>query len=103
MRQYPYRIAKPTEVRSPSRYLIWLGLQQLPSLAGGVFFGSLWLLIQALMPLVLGWAIDFGITAKNWNVLLLSTAGMVLLGALLRAISMRELVNTAASDAIRIG
>ncbi|AJT41636.1 ABC transporter transmembrane domain-containing protein [Psychromicrobium lacuslunae] len=134
-------MAKPTEVRSPSRYLIWLGLQQLPSLAAGVLFGSLWLLAQALMPLLLGWAIDFGVNAQNWSLLLLSAIGMVFLGAvqaifavlrhriavsnwlqasfrsvqlighkisrtgaaLPKAISTGELVNTAASDATRIG
>ncbi|WP_394939342.1 ABC transporter transmembrane domain-containing protein [Psychromicrobium sp. YIM B11713] len=134
-------MADPTEVRSPVRYLAWLGLQQLPSLAAGVLFGSLWLLAQALMPLVLGWAIDYGINERNWNTLLLCAAGIVLLGALQavfavlrhriavsnwlqasfrsvqlighkisrtgaalpRAISTGELVNTAASDATRIG
>lgn len=141
MRTYPYPIKGKADTRTPVRYLLWLGSLQLPSLAGGVLCGSLWLLAQAMMPLVLGQSIDHGILAKDWGALLVGALAMLLQGilqaifavlrhriavsnwlqaafrsvqlighkisrtgdALPAAISTGELVNTAASDAVRIG
>lgn len=141
MRTYPYPINTAPDTRSPVRYLLWLGSLQLPSLIGGIVCGSIWLLAQAGMPLVLGQTIDRGILGKDWNALLIGAALMLVLGvvqaifavlrhriavsnwlqaayrsiqvighkvtrtgdALPSAISTGELINTAASDAVRIG
>lgn len=120
---------------------MWLGSLQIPSLIGGIVCGSIWLLAQATMPLVLGQTIDRGILGKDWGALLAGAAAMLVLGlvqaifavlrhriavsnwlqaayrsvqvighkitrtgdALPSAISTGELINTAASDAVRIG
>ena len=141
MRTYPYPIKTSPDTRSPARYLLWLGSLQLPSLIGGIVCGSIWLLAQATMPLVLGQTIDRGILGKDWGALLAGAAVMLVLGlvqaifavlrhriavsnwlqaayrsvqvighkitrtgdALPSAISTGELINTAASDAVRIG
>lgn len=141
VRTYPYPINTSPDSRSPVRYLLWLGSLQIPSLLGGILCGSIWLLAQAMMPLVLGQAIDFGVIGGNWGALLLGAGAMLVLGvvqaifavlrhriavsnwlqaayrsiqlighkisrtgdALPAAISTGELVNTAASDAVRIG
>src|SRR4029453_9519512 len=49
------------DTRSPARLLLWVGRRQLGTLAGGVVFGTIWMVAQALMPYVLGQAIDDGL------------------------------------------
>ncbi len=45
-------------LRSPSRFLIWMARRQAPNLALGGFFGVVWMGTQAAVPLVLGAAIE---------------------------------------------
>ncbi|MCZ2404343.1 ABC transporter ATP-binding protein [Paenarthrobacter sp. Z7-10] len=77
MRAYPYPIKSEPDVRSPARYLLWLGGQQGPTLATGVLYGSIWMLTQALVPFALGRAIDAGILGKNFGSLLQWTGVLV--------------------------
>jgi ABC-type multidrug transport system fused ATPase/permease subunit len=49
------------DTRSPARLLRWVGRRQLGTLAAGVLFGTIWMVAQALMPYVLGQAIDDGL------------------------------------------
>ena len=49
------------DTRSPTRLLLWVGRRQLGTLAAGVLFGTIWMVAQALMPYVLGQAIDDGL------------------------------------------
>jgi ABC-type multidrug transport system fused ATPase/permease subunit len=49
------------DTRSPARLLLWVGRRQLRTLAAGVLFGVIWMVAQALMPYVLGQAIDDGL------------------------------------------
>jgi ABC-type multidrug transport system fused ATPase/permease subunit len=49
------------DTRSPARLLLWVGRRQLGTLAAGVLFGTIWMVAQALMPYVLGQAIDDGL------------------------------------------
>jgi len=65
------------DTRSPARFLLWIGSHQLPTLAGGVVFGVLWMGSQAFMPLAIGRAIQEGIADHDnhalavWTLLLL--------------------------------
>lgn len=56
------------------------------TLAAGMFFGVVWMSCQAVMPAVLGRAIDRGVTAKDLSQLLVWGSVMLLIG-LLQAVS----------------
>ena len=72
--------------RSPGRFLWWLARGQWHTLAAGMFFGIVWMSTQALMPAVIGLAIDRGIAAKNTDEL--TTWAAVMLGiGLVQAVS----------------
>src|SRR6476660_2923882 len=66
------------DTRSRARLLVWVGRQQLGTLAAGVFFGVAWMLSQALMPFAIGRAIQHGIVDHDnhelayWTLLLLA-------------------------------
>ncbi|MGG5173492.1 ABC transporter transmembrane domain-containing protein [Pseudarthrobacter sp. J1763] len=86
MRAYPYTTKTPADLRSPRHYLTWLGTLQLSTLVGGLLYGILWMMAQALSPLVIGKAIDAGIVGHNMDALWFW--GAVLLGlALLQAVT----------------
>ena len=61
MRSHPLPSPGTPDVRSPGRYLLWVARGQLPTLAGGVGFGMVWMVAQSLMPAVIGRAIDEGV------------------------------------------
>lgn len=65
MRQLP--LDHPGEPRhdSPGRFLWWMARQQWPTLAGGMAFGIVWMSAQAVLPAVIGRAIDEGVAAKD--------------------------------------
>ncbi|MHA7153800.1 ABC transporter ATP-binding protein [Arthrobacter sp. TMN-50] len=71
MRSYPYPDPGSPDLRSPSRYLLWLASKQKATLLAGVLFGTVWMVAQAVMPYVLGRAIDEGVVAGNFSRLLL--------------------------------
>ncbi|MDF1603471.1 ABC transporter ATP-binding protein [Nocardioides sp. YIM 152315] len=50
---------------SPGRFLWWMAGQQWVTLAGGMLFGIVWMSAQAVMPAVIGRAIDEGVAAKD--------------------------------------
>jgi ABC-type multidrug transport system fused ATPase/permease subunit len=60
--------------------MVWLGRQQAGTLVGGVTFGVVWMLAQALVPWALGRAVDAGIEAGSaralagWSAVLLALA-----------------------------
>jgi ABC-type multidrug transport system fused ATPase/permease subunit len=60
--------------------------QQWRTLAGGMFFGIVWMSSLAVMPAVLGAAIDKGVAAKDSQALL-QWAGVMLLVGLVQAVS----------------
>jgi ABC-type multidrug transport system fused ATPase/permease subunit len=70
------------DVRSPARLLVWVGRLQLGTLAGGVLFGILWMVAQALMPFALGRAVEDGIVDENSGALALWAGVLLGLGAL---------------------
>ncbi|POH61119.1 ABC transporter ATP-binding protein [Arthrobacter glacialis] len=69
MRSFPYPDAGSPDLRSPSRFLWWLAKAQRATLLLGIIYGSLWTVSQALIPYVLGQAIDLGIVAGNFRAL----------------------------------
>ncbi len=72
--------------RSPARYLLWSALVQKRTMAGGLGFGVLWMVTQALMPATIGRAIDAGVSGGDTNALLLWSGVLLLLG-LVQALS----------------
>lgn len=73
--------------RSPGRFLWWLARSQWPMMAAGMFFGVVWMCASALMPAVIGRAIDAGVTAKDGHALLLWALALFALGVLQSASS----------------
>lgn len=53
------------DVRSPGRYLWWVARGQMPTLIGGITFGTIWMVAQSVMPAIIGRAIDQGVAAQN--------------------------------------
>ncbi|MDO9456289.1 ABC transporter ATP-binding protein [Nocardioides sp.] len=70
--------------RSPMRFLWWLAKGQWRTLLGGMAFGIVWMSCQAVMPAVIGRAIDRGVSDKDGSVLL-AYAGVMLAIGLLQA------------------
>ena len=61
MIKLPFADPGTPDTRSATRFLVWVGRQQLSTLLGGVLFGVLWMVSQALMPAAIGRAIQDGI------------------------------------------
>jgi ABC-type multidrug transport system fused ATPase/permease subunit len=78
MIQLPFTDPGWPDTRSPTRLLLWVGRHQLRTLAGGVVFGIVWMLAQALMPFAIGRAIQDGIVDEDNRALALWT--LILLG-----------------------
>jgi len=62
------------------RFLQWVARGQWRTLLGGVFFGVIWMVSQALFPAAVGQAIDLGIIANNMRALLAWGGVLVALG-----------------------
>lgn len=68
------------DTRSAWAYMRWLGRRQAGTIAGGVVFGIVWMLAQALVPWALGRAVDAGIASGDagalvtWAAVLLTLA-----------------------------
>ncbi len=61
--------------------MLWLVRNQRVTILGGMFFGVLWMVSQALMPAVIGRTIDTGITHHDSGELLRWSAAVLALGA----------------------
>jgi ABC-type multidrug transport system fused ATPase/permease subunit len=62
------------------RFLVWLMRGQWHTLAMGMLFGIIWMVAQAVMPAVIGRAIDAGIAAKDTDALLKWTGVLFAIG-----------------------
>ncbi len=82
MRRLPLDHPGVADHRSPGRFLAWLVRQQARTLAVGIVLGIVWMLCQAVMPAVIGLAIDRGVTAKDPGALLRWTGLMLGIGLL---------------------
>ena len=65
--------------RSATRYLGWLVRSSWPTIIAAILFAILWMICQAIVPAVVGKAIDAGVTARDPRALLIWS--MVLFGA----------------------
>ncbi|GAB3654477.1 ABC transporter ATP-binding protein [Nocardioides korecus] len=72
--------------RSPARFLWWLARGQVRTLLPAMLLGSIWMTSQAVMPAVIGRAIDRGVAARDGRALL-AYAGLMLLVGLVQATS----------------
>ena len=70
------------DTRSPARFLLWIGREQVWTLAAGVLFGILWMGSQAVVPFTIGRALEDGIVEKDNGALALWTLVLLGLGAL---------------------
>ncbi len=77
MRRLPLSDPGTPDVRSPGRYLLWIAGQQRSTIAGGTVFGVVWMVSQAVMPAIIGKAIDQGIR-PNDSAKLVQWAGVLL-------------------------
>lgn len=81
MRRLPVPDPGQPDARSATRYLLWLARNQRATIFGGMVFGVLWMVSQALMPAVIGRTIDAGITRRDSGELLRWSAAVLVLGA----------------------
>jgi len=70
MRQLPFAEPGTPDLRSQTRFLLWVGRHQVGTLLLGMTFGIVWMLAQALLPWVLGRAIDEGVGTGDTEALL---------------------------------
>jgi len=68
------------DTRSPLRLLGWLARMQWPTLLGGVGFGTVWMLAQAVTPALIGRAIDDGVADQDGSRLLLWSGALLGVG-----------------------
>lgn len=81
MRRLPVPDPGQPDARSATRYLLWLVRNQRRTILGGMFFGVLWMVSQALMPAVIGRTIDAGIIHRDAGALVRWSAVVLALGA----------------------
>jgi ABC-type multidrug transport system fused ATPase/permease subunit len=84
MRDLPLVDPGIPDSRSPGRYLWWIAKGQKGTLAAGISFGIVWMVAQAVMPAIIGKAIDEGVAAKDASRLWF-WAGMLLLVGVVQA------------------
>ncbi|WP_209020438.1 ABC transporter ATP-binding protein [Nocardioides sp. 1609] len=80
MRHLPLDHPGTADHRSPMRFLWWLAKGQWQTLLGGMLFGIVWMSSQAVMPAVIGRAIDQGVADRDRSALLTLAGVMFALG-----------------------
>ena len=83
MRKLPLDDPGTADHRSPDHFLWWMAKGQWHTLAMGMLFGIIWMSAQAVMPAVIGRAIDRGIAAKDTSELVKYTSLMFAVGGVL--------------------
>ncbi len=82
MKQLPFADPGSPDMRSPTRFLLWVGRHQVGTLLLGMTFGIVWMLAQALLPWVLGRAIDEGVGTGDTEALLAWAGALFGLGVI---------------------
>lgn len=80
MRSLPVPDPGVADHRTPGRFLWWLARGQWQTLLGGMAFGIVWMSCQAVLPAVLGRAIDRGVAARDQRELVLWSGTMLAVG-----------------------
>ena len=86
VRKLPLDHPGTADHRSPGSYLWWLAKGQWHTLLLGMVFGIIWMSTQAVMPFVLGRAIDRGVAAQD-SAELLKWAGLLFAIGLVQAVA----------------
>jgi ABC-type multidrug transport system fused ATPase/permease subunit len=81
MRELPLPDPGEPDHGSPARYLAWIARTLVRTMLGGMVLGIVWMVSQALMPAVIGRAIDEGIAAKDTRALVAWSGVLLILGA----------------------
>jgi ABC-type multidrug transport system fused ATPase/permease subunit len=82
MRELPLAHPGTPDLRSPTRFLLWVARGQVGTLALGVLYGVVWMAALAVVPALVGRAIDLGVAEGDtagllrWSALILA-AGLV--------------------------
>jgi len=90
MIRLPFADPGRPDTRSPFRFLVWVGRLQARTLLGGVLFGVMWMVAQALMPFAIGRAIEEGIVVHDngalakWTLILLGLGATQAVGGVMR-------------------
>ena len=82
MRTLPQPDPGTPDVRSASRFLLWVAANQGRYLALGMLWGVLWAAAQALTPALVGRAIDSGVVAEDTGALLRWSGALLAVGVL---------------------
>jgi ABC-type multidrug transport system fused ATPase/permease subunit len=80
VKQLPVADPGTPDTRSPARFLVWVGRRQLGTLVLGMTFGIVWMLAQALLPWVLGRAVDEGLATGDTQALVAWAGVLFVLG-----------------------
>jgi ABC-type multidrug transport system fused ATPase/permease subunit len=78
------------DLRSPARFLLRVARLQRRTIAGGIVFGVLWMGCQALVPYVVGRAVDRGLTHRDtasllrWALVLMAIGGVQAVSGVMR-------------------
>ncbi|MFC4784302.1 ABC transporter ATP-binding protein [Nocardioides sp. MAHUQ-72] len=80
MRHLPLDHPGAPDHRSPGRFLWWMAKGQWRTLVMGMLFGIVWMSSQAVMPAVIGRAIDRGVAAKDGRALLVWSMVLLAIG-----------------------
>jgi len=80
MRTLPAADPGTPDSRSPVRYLMWLTRSEIRTVTAGMAMGIIWMVSQALMPAVIGRAIDQGIAGHNTSRLTFWAGALLILG-----------------------
>lgn len=80
MRHLPLSDPGTPDTRSPEAFLWWVARGQWRTLLGGMFFGVLAMVGLALLPALIGGAIDHGVAAQDPQALLAWAGGLLAVG-----------------------
>src|SRR4029453_10723009 len=86
MRELPLAHPGTPDLRSPTRFLVWVARGQLGTLALGILYGVVWMAALAVVPALVGRAIDLGV-AEGDTAGLLRWSALILAAGLVRAIA----------------
>ena len=93
------------DTRSPAWLLIWVGRKQLRMLLVAVFYGTIWMVAQSLVPFAVGKGIQEGVVLGDGHQLLVWTAALLGLGliqAITGSLRHRYAVNNWLTAAFRL-
>ncbi|HKB30880.1 MAG TPA: ABC transporter ATP-binding protein [Streptosporangiaceae bacterium] len=94
MRELPVQEPGEPDHRSAARYLWWVARSQLRGMLAAALLGIVWMVAQALMPAVIGHAIDAGVSARDGAALALWTGLLFGLGVIQAAAGVRRHRNS---------